>query len=113
MTDQNLWIDDFMTKWKEAPEDVRKDYGPEKCDILHERINAILLTSKDRPEEVVDAMVDAVTNTSPQLYYYVYGLLESLMIPICDLLPPEFYDIVLDEKFYFPIFKMSQNKNRI
>jgi len=113
MTDQNLWIDDFMTKWKEAPEDIRKDYGPEKCDTLHERINAILLTAKDRPEEVVDAMVNAVTNISPQPYYYVYGLLESLMILICDLMPPEFYDIILDEKLYFPIFKMSQNKNRI
>jgi len=113
MTDHNLWTDDFMTKWKEAPEDVRKDYGAENCDSLHERINAMFLTSKDNPQDVVDAMIDAITNKYPQLYYYVYGLVEKLSLPLIDLLPPEFSDLALHEKVYIPFCKLGQNKNII
>ncbi|CAG2104413.1 unnamed protein product [Medioppia subpectinata] len=113
LTDYNLWIDDFQTKWKETPEDVRRDYGPEKCDVLHERIDAVMATSKDRPQEVVDAMIDSVTNVTPKPYYYVYGLEERVMTTLLEALPPQFFDLALNEKIYFPLIKLFKNKNRI
>ncbi|CAG2171162.1 unnamed protein product, partial [Oppiella nova] len=113
LTDYNLWIDDFQTKWKETPEDVRRDYGPEKCDVMHERINAVMSTAKDSPQDVVDAMLDSITTATPKPYYYVYGLAERAIMTVLEALPPQFSDLALSEKLYFPLIKFFKNKNRI
>lgn len=113
MTDYNLWIDDFQSRWKETPDDVRKDYGPEKCDIMHGRINAVIATAKDSYQDVIDALIDSISSCSPKPHYYIYTFLERAMITVHELLPPELYDFFLQDKLYFPIVKMLRNKDRI
>lgn len=113
LTDYNRWIDDFQTKWKETPEDVRRDYGPEMCDVLHERINSVIFTAKENFQEVIDANIDAITSCAPKPYYYIYSLLERAMFSIQELLAPEFFDVIISERVYFPVVKLLRNKNRI
>ncbi|XP_054153453.1 retinol dehydrogenase 7-like [Oppia nitens] len=113
MTDYNLWINDFQTKWKESPADVRKDYGPEKCDVLHERINAVIASAKDNPQPVIDALINSITNVTPKPYYYIYGLMERIIATGLEALPAEFYDLAINENIYFPLIKLITNKNRV
>lgn len=113
LTNYDLWIDDFQTKWKETPEEVRKEYGAEKCDVLHERINSVMYTAKENPEDVIEALVDAVSSSSPESYYYVYRPLERALMTLLEWLSPDFYDLGIDEKMYFPLSKLLRNKYRI
>jgi len=113
LTNYDLWIDNFQTKWKETPEEVRREYGAEKCDILHERINSVMYTAKENPQDVLDALMDAISSSSPESYYYVYRPLERVVMSVLEWLSPDFYDLGIDERMYFPLSKLLRNKYRI
>ena len=113
MTDSNVWVHNFMTKWQETPESVRNDYGPTGCDYHHEQIKHIMETANPNCNQVMDAIIDAITNVNPQLEYVVGGTLEIILAFIQSILPIEILTITFDNVILLKFLSLLKRKNKI
>lgn len=69
--------------WQSSPEHVRKTYGEEYYQIT----STSLGNGRDNPEEVADAMLDAVIAVEPETRYKCCGFATALQWKALELLP--------------------------
>jgi len=77
--------------WSETDLAVQKDYGQEYFD---NSLNVIGQDEGGNPEEVVDAMMDAVTAVNPEIAYRVCSLKFAIIWFLVDYLPYSIVDRV-------------------
>jgi len=92
MADVNTLYDMAKKTWEETPESIRNDYGQEYFDDTLRFLDG--KDGRDNPEEVVDAMVSAVTAVEPQIQYKVCGVNYAIIWILSDYLPFSIVDFI-------------------
>jgi len=104
MADLETLKNGVMKSWSESPEDVKEEYGPEYFDaFLKHMIDYSHKKARNNPEEVVDAMLDAITAVEPEIRYKVCGVDYHILWLLSDYLPFSVADFLY--KFRLPTTK--------
>jgi len=90
MSEPQAFLRDGKTMWAETEALVRKDYGEERFQTFLKYFEVNDHTGN--PDEVVDAMLDAICAAEPQLTYRVCGWKYSLIWFLNDYLPTSLFD---------------------
>jgi NAD(P)-dependent dehydrogenase (short-subunit alcohol dehydrogenase family) len=89
--------------WHNTAASVCAEYGQAFFESATETLVTHTKRGRDNPEEVVDAMMDAISNMEPQIQYKVCGLVDRLVWLESDLLP---FSVTDD----FPIWRAPKAK---
>ncbi|NWH99805.1 BDH protein, partial [Tichodroma muraria] len=81
--------------WSELSEEEKAVYNKEYIQERANFFNSILSEGSTNGNEVVDAMVDALTSPAPKARYMVAKLKEKALVFVCALLPTAVMDSVL------------------
>lgn len=71
--------------WESTPESVRKAYGDKYFELMSSRLGK--KGGRDNPEEVADAMLDAVIAVEPETRYKCCGVHTALVWKAIEFLP--------------------------
>uniref|UniRef100_A0A8C9UFS8 Uncharacterized protein n=1 Tax=Serinus canaria TaxID=9135 RepID=A0A8C9UFS8_SERCA len=81
--------------WSELSEEEKAVYNKEYVEERANFFNSILSEGSTNGNEVVDAMVDALTSPAPKARYMVAKLKEKALVFVCALFPTAVMDSVL------------------
>uniref|UniRef100_A0A8C0US92 D-beta-hydroxybutyrate dehydrogenase, mitochondrial-like n=1 Tax=Cyanistes caeruleus TaxID=156563 RepID=A0A8C0US92_CYACU len=81
--------------WSELSEEEKAVYNKEYVQERANFFNSILSEGSTNGNEVVDAMVDALTSPAPKARYMVAKLKEKVLVFVCALFPTAVMDSVL------------------
>ncbi|NWV90041.1 BDH protein, partial [Machaerirhynchus nigripectus] len=81
--------------WSELSEEEKSVYNKEYVQEWANFFNSILSEGSTNGNEVVDAMVDALTSPAPKARYMVAKLKEKALVFVCALFPTVVMDFVL------------------
>ncbi|NXI33823.1 BDH protein, partial [Sterrhoptilus dennistouni] len=81
--------------WSELSEEEKAVYNKEYIQERANFFNSILSEGSTNGNEVVDAMVDALTSPAPKARYMVAKLKEKVLVFVCALFPTVVMDSVL------------------
>ncbi|XP_030914159.1 short-chain dehydrogenase/reductase family 9C member 7-like isoform X1 [Geospiza fortis] len=81
--------------WSELSEEEKAVYSKEYVQERADFFNSILSEGSTNGNEVVDAMVDALTSPAPKARYMVAKLKEKALVLVCALFPTAVMDSVL------------------
>lgn len=85
MTEPSKFVDAAEKLWNETENNVKEDYGE---DFFKSTLDFLSENKHGRdPMEVVEAMMDALTNANPEPVYRVCGLKYSFIWFLADYLP--------------------------
>lgn len=85
--------------WSQTPTDIRAEYGQDYFDAMKSKCISVLeggVIINKHPEQVVDAIQDALTSVSPLITYRCANCFNRLTFwIILTLLPPELVDLIM------------------
>ncbi|NWR69980.1 BDH protein, partial [Centropus unirufus] len=81
--------------WNELSEEEKAVYSKEYVEERANFFNSILSEGSTNSNEVIDAMVDALTSPAPKARYMVAKLKEKALVLVCALCPTAVMDCIL------------------
>jgi len=87
-------------EWNATSDSIKKEYGQEYFESLKNYSHSEVERFGRNPEEVVDAMVDAVTAVEPEIAYRVSGIFIGTLWVLHDFLPDCVTDKLVNKLFY-------------
>lgn len=99
MTVEGQMVAALTDCWTNTGDGVRHDFGESYFNSFRNYLVANLKTARPYPEEVTNAIKDAVTSTDPQMKYTCCGYHNRIIIWLFEILPLEILEPLV--KLYF------------
>lgn len=113
MTNLESSLSMFDKMWNSTDKKLKERIGLDFYNKMREGLIALMATTRDEVDEVIDAIVKGVRLNDPYPFYRVSGVFQKLTLYCTEYLPEETHDLLLAGDFHTLAMKMFKLSNQI